>query len=231
MIKDLRYLKSKKKFLEYSYSALRDQFQSMDEFISFFNSIEGDEQKNLFLKTASFYLFLVKHGDWVVNIDGSDPKVSYLTETYKYIGLFSLIESLQEEKFVAFFTFMMRKKSQVQYPINNKEELENWHKKYKEEFGSIHQAVSFFQSLSKKRQETLIQKLEVKDTEPTIENLSKYLYELRSKFVHEAELVLNMSEGTNIGSRNKKKKIVVCKLSINDLMTFFEEGLINYFKA
>lgn len=229
MTNDLRYLKSKKKFLEYSYSALRDQFQSMDEFISFFNSIEGDEQKNLFLKTASFYLFLVKQGDWIVNIEGSDPRVSYLTETYKYVGLFSLIESLQEEKLIDFFSFMLRKKSQVRYPINSKEELENWHKKYKEEFGSIHQAVSFFKSLSKKRQEILIQKLEVKNTTPTIGNLSKYLYELRSKFVHEAELILKMSEGTTVGMN--KNKIVVCKLSINDLMTFFEEGLINYFKA
>lgn len=229
MTNDLRYLKSKNKFLEYAYAALRDQFQSMDEFISFFNSIEGDEQKNLFLKTASFYLFLVKQGDWIVNIEGSDPRVSYLTESYKYIGLFSLIESLQEEKFIDFFSFMLRKKSQVQYPINSKEELENWHKKYKEEFGSIHQAVNFFKSLSKKRQESLIQKLEVKDTKPTIENLSKYLYELRSKFVHETELILNMSEGTTVG--RTKNKIVVCKLSVNDLMAFFEEGLINYFKA
>lgn len=229
MVKDLRYLKSKKQFLEFSYAALRNQFQSMEDFISFFNSIEDDEQKNLFLKTASFYLFLVKQGDWIVNIDGSDPKVSYLTKTYKYIGLFSLIESLQKDKFIDFFSYLLRKKSQVKYPINSRKELENLHKKYKEEFGSIHQSVSFFKSLNKKRQETLVQKLEVKGAEPTIENLSKYLYELRSKFVHEADLILNMSEGTTVGRNGNK--IVVCKLSIKDLMTFFEEGLINYFKA
>ena len=225
----LQYLKFRTQFLEYSYTALKDQFQSIDEFNSFFDSIGGDQQRNLFLKTATLYLFLVKQGDWIVDIDGSSPKVDYLTETYKYVGLFSLIESLQEEKHIDFFSYLIRRKSQVQFPINDKSELEGWYRKYKEEYGSIRQSVGFFKALSEKRQANLIQKLQVKDTEPTIENLSKYLYELRSKFVHEAELVLNMSEGTMVGRNGKK--VVICKLSLKDLMTFFEEGLVDYFKA
>jgi hypothetical protein len=229
MKKDLRYLRDKNKFLEFSYIALKEQFRSKNEFISFFNSIEGAEQQNLFLKTASFYLFLVKQGDWIVDINRSIPKVGYLTDTYKYIGLFSLIESLQTEKFIDFYSYLIRRKSKVQFPINDKNKLENWYKKYKEEFGSITQAVSFFKGLSKKRQGYLTETLEVGDAKPSIENLSKYLYELRSKFVHEAELILNMSESTTIGSNGKK--IVVCKISIKDLMTFFEEGLVNYFKV
>jgi hypothetical protein len=107
--------------------------------------------------------------------------------------------------------------------------LERYYRKYKDEFGSIRQSIRFFKSLSSERQETLIKKIEVKDTESTIENLSKYLYEVRSKFVHESKLILNMSGRTTIGRNGKK--IVICKLSIEDLMKFFEEGLVMHFKC
>ncbi len=228
-MKDLRYLKSKKKFLEFSHLALGEQFSSMEEFTSFFNSIEGDEKKNQFLETASFYLFLVKQGDWLVDISGSDSKIDYLTETYKYIGLFSLIESLHKNNFIDFYSYLERGKSKVEFPIKNKDELEFYYRKYKEEFGAIQQSVSFFKAVSMEKQNSLIKKIEVKGTEPTIENWSKYLYELRSKFVHEAKLVLNMSHATTVGKRGSKT--VICKMSIKDLMAFFEKGLVSLFEA
>ena len=167
---DLRYLASKKKFLKYSYVALQNLFTSKKEFNCFFNTIKGDEQKNSFLKTASFYLFLVKQGDWLVDIPGSNTRIDYLTDTYKYIAIFSLIESLNDQKFIDFFTYLVRRKSNVEFPIRDKAELEKYFRKYKNEFGSIQQSIRFFKSLNKKRQETLIHKLEVKDIEPTIEN-------------------------------------------------------------
>jgi len=228
-MKDLRYLDDKQKLLEFSYLALKNRFCSQDEFINFFNSIQGDEQKNLFLKTASFYLFLVKQGDWLVDVPGSDRGVDYLTDTYKYVAIFSLIESLATDAFVDFYSFLIRRKSQVKFPIQNKDELEFLYQKYKEEFGSIQKCISFFKSLSTQRQEALIQKLEVKGTKPTIENLSQYLYDVRSKFVHGADLILNMAKDTAIA--RKGKKVVICKLSINDVMNFFEDSLISYFKS
>ena len=181
----------------------------------------------MFLKTASFYLFLVKEGDWFVDISGSDKRVDYLTDTYKYIAIFSLIESLQDKEFMDFYSFLVRRKTNVNFPINDKKALEQWYRKYKSEFGSIHQSVQFFKALSAQRKADLIKNLEVKYTKPTIENLSKYLYNLRSKFVHEAELVVNMSGRTTISRYGKK--FVICKLSLNKLMEFFEEGLITYF--
>jgi hypothetical protein len=228
-LKDQRYLSAKDKFLEYSYQALQDQFSTKEEFLSFFYAIENDKQKNLFLKTASFYLFLVKNGDWFVDIPGSDKRVDYLTDTYKYIAIFSLIESLQEKEFMDFYSFLVRRKIKVNFPINDKKELEQWYQKYKREFGSIHQSVQFFKALSAKRKADLIKNLEVKNVKPTIENLSKYLYNLRSKFVHEAELVVNMSGRTTLSRCGKK--VVICKLSLIKLMGFFEEGLITYFTS
>ena len=227
MIKDYRYLHAKDKFLDFSYLALQDQFSSKDEFISFFEKLKNDDQRNLFLKTASFYLFFVKKGDWLVDVPGSDEKVDYLTDTYKYIAIFSLIESLQGDEFIDFYSFLVRRKSNVTFPINNKKELDQWYRKYKQEFGSIQQAIKFFKSLSSQKKADLIKNLEVKDTKPSIENLSKYLYNLRSKFVHEAELIVNMSGKTTISRHGQK--FVICKISLRKLIEIFEEGFVLFF--
>jgi len=227
-LKDQRYLCAKDKFLEYSFQALQDHFDTKGDFLSFFEAIENNEQKNLFLKTASFYLFLVKKGDWFVDIPDFNKRVDDLTDTYKYIAIFSLIESLQEKEFMDFYSFLVRRKTKVNFPINDKKELEQWYRKYKSEFGSIHQSIQFFKALSAKRKVDLKKNLDVKNVKPTIENLSKYLYNLRSKFVHEAELVVNMSGRTTFSRYGKK--LVICKLSLIKLMEFFEEGLISYFR-
>lgn len=228
-MKDLRYLSSPE-FLKYSFLALQNCFTSQNEFNAFFNAIINDDQKNLFLKTATFYLFLVKKGDWLVDVPGSNKRIDYFADTYKYIALFSLVESLHNLKFMDFYTYLIRRKSKVKFPIQDKAELNQYYKNYKKEFGSIQQSIRFFQSLSRQRKATLIQKLEVTNIEPTIENLSKYLYELRSKFVHEADLIVNMSGRTTISSR-EKNQVVICNLSIEDLMRFFEEGLVEHFKT
>lgn len=226
-MKDQRYLYEKDTFLEYSFQALKNHFSNKNDFISFFKAIENDDQKNLFLKTASFYLFLVKEGDWFVDIAGSDKRVDYLTDTYKYIAIFSLIESMQEREFIDFYSFLVRRKTNVKFPINDKKELEQLYRQYKCEFGSIHQSVKFFKSLNTQKKSELMKNLEIKNVKPTIENLSKYLYNLRSKFVHEAELIVNISGQTTISRYGKK--VVICKLSLGNLMKYFEEGLIKYF--
>jgi hypothetical protein len=173
-------------------------------------------------------LFLVKQGDWIVDVPGSNQVIDYVTNTYKYVAIFSLIESLADTKFIDFNSFLIRRQSTVEFPIENKEELQRHYGRYKNGFGSIQRCIGFFRSLSPQRQSDLISRLEVKETKPTIENLAKYLYELRSKFLHEAQLVLSMSSRTWIGRSGGK--IVVCRLSIEDTMRFFEEGLIIYFR-
>ena len=226
--KDLRYLNAKDKFLDYAFLALGDHFQCRDDFMRFFDSIGTDTRKSLFLRTASFYLFLVKRGNWIVDIPGSDRKVGYLTNTYKYIAIFSLIESLLDEDHIDFYQYLIRKKTGVVFPIADREVLDEFYKKYKDEFGSAGQCISFFRALSPQRQRDLIARLEVRGAEPSIENLAKYLYELRSKFVHEAELVHHMTNGTSMSF--KGEKVIVCNLSIRDALMFFEEGLIAHFK-
>lgn len=225
--KDLRYLDAGNKFINYAFLGLEDHFSSRQDFMHYFAAIKSSDRKSLFLRTASYYLFLVKHGDWVVDVPESDKVIDYLTNTYKYVAIFSLIESLSEETFVDFYEFLVRRKSGVEFPMD-KSRLNDIYERYKEDFGAIRRCISFFGKLSPERQRTLLSRLEVKGTEPTIENFAKYLYELRSRFVHDAELVLDMSEGITFSQTGSK--LVVCRLSIRDAMIFFEEGLIKYFQ-
>lgn len=226
--RDLRYLDAKEKFLEYAFQALDHHFASRQDLIGYFEAIRNDDRKSLFLRTASFYLFLVKGGDWTVSIPSFSRVIDHLTNTYKYVAIFSLIESLSDKKFIDFHQFLTRRKSRVQFPITDRAVLTQYYENFKGEFGAIQQCVSFFRALRPERQRDLLSKLDVRGTQPSIENIAKFLYELRSKFVHEAELVHHMSDGTSMSV--KGGKVIVCKLSIADAMVFFEEGLIEHFR-
>ena len=185
---DLRYLEARATFSEYAYLALGEHFPSRDDSDNYFNAIKTDEMKNLFLGTASVYLFLVKRGDWVVDVPGSNKVIGYLTDSYKFVTLFSLIESLKsEEKSIDFFEFLVRKKSRIQFPIDDKKKLGEHYSRYKDEFGSIRRCISFFKELPSEKQNKLISMLKVKGIDSTIENLAKSLYEMRSRFVHNGE--------------------------------------------
>jgi hypothetical protein len=226
---DMRYMAAKDKFLKYSYLALKSHFTRRKEFSDYFKSITTDEDKNLFLKTASFYLFLVKRGDWLIKIPGLHKRIDYLTDTYKYIAIFSLIESLHCEQFIEFYEYLVRKKSNVTFPIKNKEELNGYFRQYKSEFGAVQQSMRFFKSLADKYQSTILKKLEIADSKATIDDLSKYLYHVRSQFVHEAKLIVNMSGVATFSKHGGK--YVISTLSLEDLMFFFEKGLIAHFNS
>jgi hypothetical protein len=156
--KDLRYIKAeaKEKFLEYSFLALDHHFNnSRADFNQFFNTIKSDIRKSLFLITASFYLFLVKRGDWVVDIPSSDSVLDYLTNTYNYVRVFSLIESLSDENHIDFYQFLLRRKSRVQFPITDKDSLTQCYENYKAKYGSIKKCTAFFKALSPDRNKTI----------------------------------------------------------------------------
>lgn len=222
---DKRYLQSKQ-FFEYAYTALKHRFKSKKEFEAYFAAIEDDEQKNLFLKTASYYLFLVKGGSWCLDVHGIKNEIDYLTDTYKYIALFSLIESLDNNHQGDFFAYLNQGDSSTRFPIS-KEELTASYEEYKRLTGAIQKSIRFFESLSPQTKKKLAQKIQIGNAIPTIETISKYLYNLRSKFVHEMQLVVNMSGISTLTSKGSKS--ILSKLSLKDLMNCFEEGLLTRF--
>lgn len=219
----LRYLSNKNTYLKYSYLALKERFKTKEDFDKWYESIKSDKKKDIFLKVATYYLALVKNGDWYVDIPDSNKKIDYFTNTFKYIAIFSLIESLSSDKYIDYYEYLKKKNTQTKFPID-KEELENKYRSYKQEYGSIRRCISFFTNLSIEKQKELVSKLEVEGNDASIENFAKYLYRLRSEFVHEAELIHEMSSVPVYGLYNNKG--VMCYLSIDDAMEFFEEGLM-----
>lgn len=223
----MRYLESKEKFLEFSFLALNSQFETKDELVRFFNAIETDEDKSLFLRTASFYLFLVRAGDWSIKVPGYDRNIEYLTTTLKYISIFALIESLVTPEQIDFFQFLASRKMRHIYPIEDIKQLEEQYREYKAEYGSVRACMAFFSKLSPARQKDLNSKLKAEGVDPSIEELAKYLYTLRSEYVHSGELVHSVSQGSSLTFG--RKGAVVCSLDMPDAMAFFEEGLVAHF--
>ncbi|WP_157817768.1 hypothetical protein [Candidatus Thiodictyon syntrophicum] len=206
MAAENRYLANEDAYLPIAKAAVADQFSSGAAVEVFYQNIGGQKRKNLFLRTAAFYYVLIKYGDWVVTAPDCNPIIDYLTNSYKIVGLFALIESLSDETHEDFHAWLGNK-ANISFPINDYGELNDLHAKYKATCGSIRRCVNFFSRLSPNRQEELCKSIRI-DNEPIqdIKKLAQFLYDTRSKFVHEAELVLNMS-GSTIHLGHKKPNL------------------------
>lgn len=221
--KPKRYLPAEDKFLGYAFQALGDYYNSWEEFHMKYNTIQTDDDKEKFLEVASFYLFLVKNGNWEVNVDGSDSYVEYLDHSYKFIALFSLIESLSSGDFRDFFSYLNTRNV---FPIS-KEQLKMLYGEYNKQYGSIQNCRKFFEQYAQHATEKLAKKLIIGNESLFPEGVAKYLYDIRSKFIHECRLVLETSENPTLS--NRQNKSVLSNMTLPNFMELFEEGLINYF--
>ena len=211
---------------EYAATAFESQFSDAMAFDVFYERL-GDEAKDQFLRVASTYLFLVKRGDWRVDVEGTDPVIDYFTNSFKLVSLFSLIESLSAEKHQDFQEWLIQIGEEI-YPIPDKATLRKLHEKYKVTFGSIRRCVAFFERLPPMRQEELRGALKVEGA-PTksVKEVAQFLYNLRSKFVHEGEFVLDIA---NVPVMSKHKSAsTLTSLSMQKLLQIFEEGVIAHF--
>lgn len=196
-------------------------------FETFYNGLK-DEDKDLFLGVASKYVFLVKHGDWHVDLEDCNPVIDYLTNSFKLVSLFSLIESLSSEKHEDFYDWL-RKQEDDTFLIPDKPKLKSLYEKYKKTYGSIRRCVRFFERLPPARQAELRSGFKVRG-EPVseIKAVAEFLYNLRSKFVHEGEFVLDIAS-VPVMSRHKSA-VTLTDISIPTLLRMFEEGVLAYFR-
>jgi hypothetical protein len=240
---NMRYLKDEKHFMELAFRALKEHFKNKNELEQFYRSIKTNEDKNLFLKISSFYLYLVKNCSITHDIDGTVKGIEYITNTLKYIAIFSLIESLyQNNNYIDFFEFLMKKSNQIKFPIS-KEQLRSHYKNYKEQYGAIRKSVAFFKQIEALYDTCLKGKIKSrkggwqlpahsiskvdKEQGLTINGFAKFLYGIRSDFVHQANLVQEVSKGTVISF----KKEYLCQMNMDELMYVFEKGLLKFFDA
>lgn len=186
-----------------------------------------DKDKDLFLGVASKYLFLVKHGDWHVDWEGCNPVIDYFTNSFKLVSLFSLIESLSHEKHEDFHDWLLKQGDDI-FPVKEKSQLKSLYKEYKKSYGSIRRCVTFFERLPPARQIVLRSGFKIKGQPVSeIRAVAEFLYNLRSKFVHEGEFVLDIAS-VPVMSRHKNTQTLT-DISIPTLLLMFEEGVIAYF--
>jgi hypothetical protein len=228
-VSDGRYIADEAKFKQYTYTALTGRFPDRAAFENFYASLNDPLIKDEFLRVASFYLFLVKRGEWHVTVEDSAPVVDYLSTSFKVVALFALIESLSDEQHQDFYDWLCSKDPETTFPISDRAALSRLNEGYKASYGSIRRCVAFFSRLPPDRQQALCSAIRVGGNPlASIKKVAEFLYDLRSKFVHEARLVLSLV-GFMALSR-KGQKVVETDLSVEVLLETFEEGVLAYFR-
>jgi hypothetical protein len=223
----LRNLKRENIFKPHAEKIFTPHLGGAAEFETFY-SVLKDEDKDLFLGVASKYVFLVKHGDWHVDLKDCNPVIDYFTNSFKLVSLFSLIESLSSDKHEDFYDWL-RKQENVTFPIADKHKLELLYETYKKTYGSIRRCVRFFERLPPDQQAELRAGFKVMDKPaPEIKAVAEFLYNLRSKFVHEGEFVLDIAN-IPVMSRHKNA-VTLTSISIPKLLRMFEVGVLAYFR-
>jgi len=220
------YLKNEESNKKEACYAFLSKFGSRDIFEVFYQSLPSNFHKDQFLRVSSLYLFMVKNGDWHLKNTGYNTNIEYFSNSYKAITIFSLIESLSDENYIDFHKWL---KEQLDiFPIENAKVLNDLHQKYKETFGSIKRCVAFFENLPSNIKDNLCSSILVKG-EP-VKNIKKFaqlLYDFRSKFVHQGDLILILNSSPIFDVYDNK--LIFSKFSIELLQDTFEEGVIAYF--
>ncbi len=233
----MRFIKNEDKFLGYSWSVYESYFNDKASFIDKYNHIDSPEKKNRFLRLTSYYLFFVIDGNY------SSPKydvedLSFVDQTYKFIAIIALIESIYgKNDYVDFYQWIMRNRRNELFPINNARDATRLYAAYKEEHGNTLNIVKFFQSLDDPIKSFIQRSLivlddsgkigEFEEKEESIEALSKLLYQIRSDFIHRAELILEFDPSTVLSVRDGKP--ISCSIELKHMCRIFESGLLQHF--
>jgi len=227
---DGRFVANEREYLEDAFAVFATRFADRAAFDAFYATLRKQEVRDEFLRIASFYRFLVKEGDWRITVPGFDPVIDYLTNSYKLIAIFSLIESFSALEHEDFYEWLLHQESASVYPIQDQTALAELYLKYKESFGAIRRCVAFFDRLPSQLQQRLCDAIYIKD-QPivSIKKLAEFLYNLRSKFVHEGKLVLAVSESSNYSLG--KKGVIQSTLTMTTLHEAFEVGVLEYFRS
>lgn len=246
MSKDLRYVNNEKVYLDYSFDVFGKYFSDgRVSFDAFYNKINEEEEKNKFLKISSFYKFLIIDGKFLNTEDKSyDEYIYYLDLTYKYIAIFSFIEALYtKDEYQEFYSWL---KNQTTFPIATTKALDDSYKAYNEIHGSTRKAIRFFNSLDNETKKHVQEKVKVSNGRKSFscidENFARLFYEIRNKFIHNADLVVqfeNVSKEEKLVQNGVKYEVpilfpmgnkeILSTLTFDDIKCIFEKGFLIYF--
>ena len=229
-MQDLRYFNEEGRYLDQVWDVYRDYFTSQRSFLSCYRTIPSSERKNLFLMVLSRYRLLVLDGEYhlIGALNRQHLYVSYLDQTYKFISIMSLIEALfSEDEHVDFYQWLTMKKRKKQiFPIADEKALDELYRQYKLEHGA-RRVLRFFRELDEGPQSFLAARVRIDNDHKPAEEVAQKLYIMRSEFVHQARLVLELNDGLMFSKRHGN--VMYSTLSFKDLQLLFEHGILNHF--
>ena len=207
---DLKYWEQQDTFSPLAFESFQDYFGSRSKFHAFVRSITADEEKSRFLKVASFYKILVKDGRFSVP---QYEEAKYFDRTHRFVALVALIECVESS--VSFKDFHAWLNKSGAFPIQDQQALDV--------LSVMHKMVSFFLRLDDSSKQEIESWIKVKGQPLAIEKLAKTLYEIRSKFVHEARLIVDLSGVRTISARQVEREITV---TLEQVERIFERGVL-----
>jgi len=219
---DLKYWKERHWFSSLAFDAFQEYFDSRSDFDAFVGSIAADEEKSRFLKVASHYKFLVKDGRF--SVPGHEEAKDF-DRTYRFVALVALIEFVESS--VSFKEFYAWLSKLAVFPIQDQQALDTLYEKYKGQFGVMHKMVSFFLRLDGSSKQEIESSIKVQGQSLAIDKLAKTLYDIRSKFAHEARLIVDLSGVRTFSARHKGREIT---LPLEQLERIFERGVLLRFR-
>jgi hypothetical protein len=211
-------LQHKDYFSDLAFQTFQEYFNSRSALDAFVNSIAVNEEKSLFLKVASHYKFLVKDGRF--SVPGYEGAKDF-DETYRFVGLVALIECVESN--VSFKDLYAWLSKLGAFPIQHQQSLDTLYEQYKGEFGVRHKMVSFFLRLDDSSKREIESWIKVKGQSLAIEKLARTLYDIRSKFVHEARIIVELSGVKTISARHLDRAIT---LPLERIERMFERGVL-----
>jgi hypothetical protein len=218
-MKDLWYLQHKDWFSDLAFQAFQKYFKSRSDFGAFVSSIVADEEKSRFLKVASHYKFLVKDGRFSV---AGYEETKYFDETYRFLAICALIELVERNvRLEGFYRWV--KKSATAFPIPSPQDLKALHQQYRSQSRLVTKMVSFFQRLDDRSKRELESSITLNRQPMPIEEVARTLYGLRSKFMHDGRLIVELSGMKTVSARHLGRAIT---LPLERIERMFERGVL-----
>jgi hypothetical protein len=223
-----RYLQNEAAFKTDAYAVLKTHFEGRRAFNRYYAAISKSKLDD-FLRVCVSYRYLAKHGDWRIKVRGYNSVIDYLTNSYKLVAVFSLIESLSDLGYVDFYQWLTAKGRKQSFPIEDRKALEDLYRQYKADYGAIRRCAAFFSNLPLEEQQRLCGSISV-NKRPTaeIKKLAEFLYNVRSGFVHKAEFAHELSGPIFVIT---KAGLVESKLTVAGILRAFELGVIEHFRG
>jgi hypothetical protein len=227
---DYRYIQNEKHFFNEVLAVWGRHVPQEAVLRRLFENLSSVEEKNLFLRVGAFYRYLVREGRFHFERDDLNNSMSFIDDTYKFIAIFALVEALEvANEHKDFYQWLEKETlvSEIDPNLGLIRTLEPLYAKYKTEYGSRQAAVHFFSRLDDQDQQFIQSRLQLRGKTPSVQKLARILYDMRSKFVHEAQFVLGFGHLPSIVSHDKD--IITNKMTISDLCTLFERGFLKRF--